>query len=106
MTFLRSFWFRLISEGVVFVTAMGNAVLISRVLGTEGRGYYSILATTVAILSLLLGEGISRSNTYLTGRERGRIPRLFANTMLYSLAIAGVLSVVFFSPGGSYLYLT
>lgn len=104
MTFLRSFWFRLVSEGVVFVAALGNAILISRVLGTEGRGYYSVLATTMLMLSLLLGEGISRSNTYLTGRERSRTPRLFANSVCYSLAVSGVLLVVFFYPEGRYSY--
>ncbi|HID95735.1 MAG TPA: hypothetical protein EYP53_06735 [Candidatus Latescibacteria bacterium] len=97
MTFLQSFSLRMVSQGLFFVIAFANNVLITRALGPEGRGYYALLATTVAVLVMLLGEGIRQSNAYLVGKNSDRAPQLFSNTLFYGGAVASVLLFLYWA---------
>ncbi|HID95758.1 MAG TPA: hypothetical protein EYP53_06850 [Candidatus Latescibacteria bacterium] len=96
MTFLKSFTFMTLSNGIIFAIGLANTVLIARTLGPTGTGHYAILATTVMILSMLLGEGIKRSNAYLVGEQRDNAPQLFSNTLFYGATVGIALSAVFF----------
>ena len=95
MRFLHSFSLRLGSEGVVFAAALGNQILISRMLGPEGMGHYKILATTVMLLVVAFGEAIGRSNAYLVGGDPKSLAPLSTNTVFYGMAVGVVLSGIF-----------
>ncbi len=96
MSFSKSFSLRLARDVGVIVMALGNNVMLTRFLGAEGRGQYAILSTTAILLTLFFGQMISRSNSYLVGKDRSRAGDLFANSMLYSLGVGLFLTLCFF----------
>ena len=95
MRFLHSFSLRLFSDGVVVIAALVNQILISRVLGPEGRGHYVLLSTTVMLLVVVFGETISRSNAYFVGGNPKKLAPLSTNTVFYGIAMFFVLSGIF-----------
>ncbi|MCD6334620.1 MAG: polysaccharide biosynthesis C-terminal domain-containing protein [Candidatus Latescibacteria bacterium] len=103
MRFLHSFSLRLVSNGMVFATGLGNHILITRVLGPEGKGHYTLLSTTVMLLTVVFGEAISRSNAYLVGRDPKKLAPLSINTGFYGMAVVFFLTGIFF--GGTYFSL-
>ena len=96
MRFLHSFSLRLVSSGMVFAAALGNHILITRVLGPEGRGHYTLLSTTVMLLTVAFGEAIGRSNPYLVGRDPKKLAPLSTNTVCFGMVVIFFLSGIFF----------
>ena len=91
MNFLRGFSSNVLSTGLVLVLGFANQALIARGLGQVGRGHLGLLATSVMLGGLLLGEWLNRGNTYVAGVE-GRTGALVGNTLLYGALIgAGAL---------------
>jgi len=85
MTLLRIF-----STSFLFV----NSIIITRTLGVDGRGQYSLAMTIVSVLSLVFGDGLFRANTYLTSRDSRNIKGLFGNLTIYTIGIALFLIVL------------
>jgi O-antigen/teichoic acid export membrane protein len=84
----------------VLVVALGfvNSVLVTRLLGPEGRGLFAV-ATTVAAIGVQLGNlGLHSSNTYSVSRDPKTLSPLLGNSLLISAASAGAagLGYVFF----------
>jgi len=97
MTFFKSFVFRALSDGTVYGLTLVNHIIITRAIGRSGRGRYSILATLVVILSLLLAEGFRRSNAYFAGNDGRKAPQLLSNLLVYGglvLALMAALSAL------------
>ncbi len=95
MRFLHSFSLRLFSVGLVVVAALGNQTLISRLLGPEGKGHYTLLSTTVRLLGVVFGEAFARSNPYFVGRDPKKLAPLSTNTLCYGMAVFFFLSGIF-----------
>jgi len=93
MTLLRIFSTSFLAEGVVIFVGFVNSIIITRALGVEGRGQYSLTMTIVSVLSLVFGDGLSRANTYLTSRGRHNTKGLFGNLTVYTILIFLLLSV-------------
>lgn len=75
----------------VLIVALGfvNSVLVTRLLGPEGRGLFAV-ATTVAAIGVQLGNlGLHSSNTYQVSRDVRTLPLLLGNSLLVSAAAAG-----------------
>src|SRR5512140_3851290 len=69
------------------VAGLGSAVVISRTLGPDGRGVFS-LATVLATTLLVIGKlGIDQANVYLHGTRRVPTARLAGQTSLLSLVV-------------------
>jgi O-antigen/teichoic acid export membrane protein len=78
---------------------MVNTILIVRAIGPQGRGIYSILLTTVSILSVLSSGGIIWSNTYWVGRERKNVKYILSNGLFQAIFILFLLLFLsFISP--------
>jgi O-antigen/teichoic acid export membrane protein len=61
-----------------------TTVIVARVLGPTGRGYYAV-AMTVGAVGVQLGNlGLHSSNTYFIVRNRELLPTLIANSLLVS----------------------
>jgi len=95
MRFLHSFSLRLFSDGLVVASALGNQTLISRLLGPEGKGHYTLLSTTVRLLVVVFGEALARSNPYFVGRDPKKLAPLSTNTVCYGMAMIFFLSGIF-----------
>ena len=90
MNFFRGFSINLVCAGLTVCIGLANQVIITRSLGAQGRGELTLIATFIMLATLLMGEWLSRGNTYLTGKE-GEGRRVIANTLVYSLALAVLL---------------
>lgn len=92
-----------------------STVIVARLLGPEGRGYFAI-ASTVGALGVQFGNlGLHTSNMYFVARDPRSLPSLAGNSLMVSFGfgglLAGVLAVLFIhSPSmislhGSVLFL-
>lgn len=69
------------------VAGLGSVVVVSRALGPDGRGVFS-LATVLATTLLVIGKlGIDQANVYLYGTRRISTARLAGQNGLLSLAV-------------------
>jgi O-antigen/teichoic acid export membrane protein len=72
----------------IFVVVLGfaNSILVTRLLGPEGRGLFAA-ATTFAAVGIQLGNfGLHSWNTYRVSREPDSLPLLLGNSLLVSAA--------------------
>lgn len=99
MLFRKAFSLTLIGQSLTFVLGILNTILIVRAIGPQGRGTYSILLTTVSILSVLSSGGIIWSNTYWVGKERRNVKYILSNGLSQAIFILFLLLFLsFISP--------
>ena len=87
---LETYGTRVLVVAVTFATA----VVIARVLGPTGRGFYAV-AATVGALGVQFGNlGLHASNTYYVAKDRALLPALIGNTLAVVLmaCVVAVLS--------------
>ncbi len=77
-----------IAEGIVVFVGFINSIIITRALGVEGRGQYSLAMTIITISALVLGDGLCRNNTFLTSKDKKLVSPLFGNLLLYFFFLA------------------
>lgn len=87
MSFLRGFSVNAAAGGLTFLLAFANQALIARGLGVAGRGQLALVATSVTIGSMVLGEWLSRGNSYHSGRTPQAAGSVWRNTVAYSLLL-------------------
>jgi len=75
------------AEGVVVLVGFANSIIITRALGVDGRGQYALAMTVVTVLALVFGDGLSRANTYLAGRDDKNATQLYGNLSVYTVAL-------------------
>jgi O-antigen/teichoic acid export membrane protein len=99
MLFRKAFSITLITQSLTFILGILNTILIVRAIGPQGRGTYSILLTTVSILSVLSSGGVIWSNTYWVGKEKGSLRYILSNALYQAiLAFFILLFLAFISP--------
>lgn len=88
---------RVVSSGLSFIVG----ILVARRLGPVGRGEYSLAMTAIGLITQFGTLGLHSANTYFLGRDRDRLPKLFANSMYASVGtglLAGlVVSTLWFT---------
>jgi O-antigen/teichoic acid export membrane protein len=70
----------------LFVVALGfvNSILVTRILGPEGRGLFAV-ANTLSATGVQLGNlGLQSSNTYYVSRDSRALPVLLGNSLVVS----------------------
>ncbi len=99
MLFRKAFSITLITQSLTFILGILNTILIVRAIGPQGRGTYSILLTTVSILSVLSSGGVIWSNTYWVGKEKGSLRYILSNAVYQTIsALFILLFLAFISP--------
>jgi O-antigen/teichoic acid export membrane protein len=84
---LSSQFIRQVSETYftrLFLVALGfvNSILVTRILGPEGRGLFAV-ANTLSATGVQLGNlGLQSSNTYQVSRDPKALPALLGNTLV------------------------
>jgi len=79
---LETYGVRLVVVAITFATT----IVVARVLGPEGRGFYAV-ATALGAIGVQFGNmGLHASNTYFVSKDRKLLPALLGNT----LAVVGV----------------
>ncbi|MBN2013001.1 oligosaccharide flippase family protein [candidate division KSB1 bacterium] len=93
MRLRRVFSVSFLAQGAIFIIGFVNSIIITRNLGVEGRGLYALSMNIVLILSLILGDGLYRSNTYYISVDRKKFNTLFTNATI-AVALIGVVLVL------------
>jgi O-antigen/teichoic acid export membrane protein len=83
----------LITRGLVFVMAMANSIIVSRVLGPAIKGSYGLITLTIGIASLLVTLGLGSANVYYGARNSDELPTLAGNSLLAGLG-TGCIGVI------------
>jgi O-antigen/teichoic acid export membrane protein len=81
----------------LFVVALGfvNSILVTRILGPEGRGLFAV-ANTLSATGVQLGNlGLQSSNTYYVSRDPRKLFVLLGNSLVVSAGCGIVMLVVF-----------
>lgn len=96
MNFFKSFLITSSTTVVATLLAIINNVIVTRALGPEGRGVYAVISNLVIFLALIFGEGIRRSNTIFSGRNKNLVRTLLFQTLIYALLIFILLTISYF----------
>lgn len=88
----------------MLVSGFLNGVVITRSLGSVGRGEYAMINFMVMILLVILGEGGHRSNIYLTSQDKseGSISRLISSILVYGLLVLMIFLFLVLMPDSWY----
>ena len=79
---------RIFLMGVALITT----VVVARLLGPEGRGYYAV-AVAIGALGAQFGSlGLHASNTYFVAKEPDSLPFLAGNSLAVSFVIGGLIA--------------
>jgi len=76
----------------IVIIALGfiNSILVTRLLGPEGRGLFAAANAFAAVGVQFANLGLHSSNTYFVSRDPRALPRLLGNSLLVSLACAAL----------------
>jgi O-antigen/teichoic acid export membrane protein len=81
------------TQVAVVMLGVVNSVLVTRLLGPEGRGFFAVAVTLTAVGVQLGNLGLHSSNTYRVARDPSLLPGLVANSLAVS-GVAGALALV------------
>ena len=81
----ETFAVRILLIGIGLVTS----VIVTRILGPEGRGLYAVVIA-IGAMGIQFGNlGLHASNTYYVSKDRSLLPALVGNTLVVSFAFGG-----------------
>ncbi len=94
MNFFKGFFITFLSTIVLTLFGILNNVIITRQIGADGRGQYAVIMNFILLLSLLLGEGLRRSNTILVGNNKNYFVDLVRKSSFFCLFLLFFLLIV------------
>jgi O-antigen/teichoic acid export membrane protein len=71
----------------------GSGVIVARWLGDDGFGTYAVLNVAVALAVQIGSAGLPSANTFFIARDRAMLGPIFANALVFALAIGSILTV-------------
>ena len=78
---------------VIIAIGLVTTVIVTRILGPEGRGLYAV-AVAIGAIGVQFGNlGLHASNTYYVAQDRNLLPTLLGNSLLVSFGF-GSLAVI------------
>ena len=95
MSFLKGVSLTGITTLIVTFVAFFNNVIVTRQIGPDGRGKYVLISNIILFLTLVLGEGIRRTNTILIGNNKKDLPKLITQTIFFGLFLTIVFLLIF-----------
>jgi len=100
MLFFRQFLITGAATFIVVFVSFFNNIIVTRQLGPELRGKYTVIITLVMLLSLLFGEGIRKTSTILSGDQKENIKGVITlNFITASVILIVLISLGYFAPG-------
>ncbi len=80
---------RLLIVGIGLVTT----ILVARLLGPEGRGFYAVAAATGALGVQFGNLGLHTANVYFAARDPESVASLVGNSLVVSIGLGGLIAV-------------
>lgn len=97
MRFGQAFLITTGTQGVIYAFGFVSGVVLTRAIGAEGRGVYSLILTIVGLLSLLMGGGLNCSNIYHTGKDKEKAAIIFSNSILFGIGISILIWLMYYA---------
>jgi len=82
LSFIKVFSLSLFSQAFVLLAGFVNSIIITRQLNLDGRGQYALTMGIITVFSLIFGDGLYRSNTYMISLNRKNLSRLISNSII------------------------
>ena len=92
----------LFAQLVVLVLALGQAAIVARWLGPEGKGVLALAQLLPGTLAIFLNFGINTANVYHVGSRRLDVAKLASNSMMFALigSAIGIGAIAASAAGG------
>jgi len=84
-----------LTEILVFLLGLGTLIIISRVLGPQGKGVYSLIILLPGLALVFGSFGISSANVYYIGSKKYKSEEIVGTSIILSLFL-GLFLIVFF----------
>ena len=95
MNFVKGVSITGLTTFLISIIAFLNNVIVTRQIGPEGRGQYSVLTNLIMFMTLILGEGIRRSNTILVGRNVNDVKKIININILYGILVTFMMLLLY-----------
>lgn len=87
--FVRQVTGTMLARLAMVAIGLGTTIIVTRILGPNGRGLYAV-AASVGAIGLQFGcLGLHAANTYSVSRNRALLPLLLGNSLLASIVVGG-----------------
>lgn len=95
MKFFKSTVLTFFSNIFIFGISMGTTILLSRLLGTSGKGVIGISNNIIAFSALILGIGFEAANVFFAGKDKKNINNIVGyNLIICSFSFLVMLAVL------------
>jgi len=84
---------------VGFVGAFISSVVVSRLLGVEGKGIFSLFMATISGLWMVAALGVPQGQLYHASKHPQWLSHFMANAVPFSVLIGGVVGLTYFLGG-------
>jgi O-antigen/teichoic acid export membrane protein len=82
-----------------FIGVFVSSVIVSRVLGVEGKGVYSLWMATLTGLWIVAALGIAQGHLYHASKDARWLPHFLPNGTAFALGIGGLVGLSYFLGG-------
>ncbi|MBF0187095.1 MAG: oligosaccharide flippase family protein [Magnetococcales bacterium] len=91
--FLRKFLQTFSTRVLVMAIGMVTSIIVTRILGPEGRGAFALAMATGAVGVQLGNLGLHTANIFYAAKDPAKTPSLLGNTLLVGLGMGAVMGV-------------
>ncbi len=84
-----------LTEILIFIFGFIILVIITRILGPEKKGIYSLILLVPALIINFGSFGIGNANVYFIGSKKYKIQDIASNSLLLAVILGGFLIIVF-----------
>lgn len=89
-SFTKNFLGTIIARIVQLALAMITSIMLARILGPEGKGFYSVAMLLPSFIITFFNLGMSSATVYYTARESYKREEILGNNILLSGLIGGI----------------
>lgn len=82
-----------------FVAIFVSTIVVSRLLGVEGKGIYSLFMATMGGLWIVATLGVTQGHLYHASKHQEWLRHFMANAILFSLVAGGLAGLAYFLGG-------
>lgn len=79
---------------LLFAIGLIASVIVTRILGPEGRGFYALAGTVGATGVQFCNLGLHSSSTYYVAKDRSLLPDLTGNSLFVSFGLGGLCAIL------------
>ena len=93
--FAKQSFLTFLNQIAVFLAGFFSLVIISRILGPEGRGVYSLIILIPGMIMAFGNLGLGSGNVYFIGSKKHKVQDVVSNSLIFSLILGALLVLVF-----------